>query len=138
MRHPLIILLALLFPTGAMAQSLTWEKERLATTISPDDTASSVEFHFKNGADHPVLVKQVVASCSCVKASTEPRSYAPGESGLISLTATRKGRPRVRAIRVYVMTDEAGIRPYELRLEVTETPQNLPSKRSPAINVAPH
>jgi hypothetical protein len=48
------------------------------------------------------------------------RDYAPGESGEIPFTYSPKGRWGARAYRVYVVTDEKGVRPYQLRLEVTE------------------
>jgi hypothetical protein len=51
----------------------------------------------------------------------EKRDYAPGESGEIPFTYSPKGRWGARAYRVYVVTDEKGVRPYQLRLEVTET-----------------
>jgi hypothetical protein len=78
-------------------------------------------YRFTNTGDQTVRIRSVPASCGCVAAKPEKRDYAPGESGTIPFTYSPKGRWGTRAYKVMVVTDEKGVRPYQLRLEVTET-----------------
>ncbi len=115
-----IFFLSLLLPAAVWAQALEWEKPRVAVQVVQGGDKVSSEFRFENTSDHTVRIKSVPASCYCVVARPEKRDYAPGESGVLPFTYAPKNRPGVRAYRLYVVTDEKGIRPYELVLEVTE------------------
>ncbi len=115
-----ILLLALLLPCAARAQALAWEQTRTAMKVVQGGDKGTSEFRFKNTSAQPVRIKWVTESCNCVAAKPEKRDYAPGETGVLPLTYTPKGSPGARAYRLFVITDEKGIRPYELKLEVTE------------------
>lgn len=121
------LLLALLLPMTTWAQSLQWETTRLSISIPPDRDKGAAEFRFQNIGTQPVIIKHTAAGCSCVTPQFEPRAYAPGESGVISLAVARKGRPSLRAFRIYVATNEKDIRPYELVVEVTEYAKKPPN-----------
>lgn len=122
-----LVLLAIFFTSAAWAQSLEWEKPRVAIIVSPGGGKTACEFRFTNKSNQPVRIKTVPASCGCIAPKPDKRAYAPGESGVLPVTYSPKGRPGVHAYRLYVVTDEKGIRPYELVLEVNET-----SKAEPA------
>lgn len=115
------LVLALFLPAAAWAQSLEWEKPRVAIRVSPSTGKAACEFRFTNKSDQPVRIKAAPATCSCVAPKPDKRAYAPGESGVMPVIYSPKGRPGVRAYRLYVVTDEKGVRPYELVLEVNET-----------------
>lgn len=115
-----ILLAFFLTASACWAQSLAWEQTRLAIQLPRDGGKGAAEFHFKNTGDRPVLIKQAAASCNCIVTQTEQRLWVPGESGSIPLTVAPKGRPGQRAFRIYVVTDEKDVRPYELTLEVSE------------------
>lgn len=118
--------LTIILPAAAWAQSLEWEKPRVAIIVSPSGGKTACEFRFTNKSNQPVRIKAAPASCSCVAPKPDKRAYAPGESGLLPVTYSPKGRPGLRAYRLYVVTDEKGIRPYELVLEVNETSEAEP------------
>lgn len=115
-----LAILAWLLTASAWAQSLEWGQTRLAIQLPRDGGNGAAEFHFKNSGDRPVFIKQAAASCNCVSTKFDHRMTDPGESGVVSLTVSPKGRPGTRAFRIYVTTDEKGVRPYELTLEVSE------------------
>jgi hypothetical protein len=114
----LLLLAALAAP--ALAQSLHWEQPTVAVESREGAGPVAGVFRFTNAGDRTVRIRAVPASCGCVVARPARRDYAPGQSGEIPFTYSPKGRWGTRAYRVYVVTDEKGVRPYPLRLEVTE------------------
>jgi hypothetical protein len=114
----LLFLLAL--TATAAAQSLQWEQPTVAIEAVEGGGKVAGAFRFTNTGESTVRIRSVPASCGCVVAKPAKRDYAPGESGEIPFTYSPKGRWGARAYRVYVVTDEKGVRPYQLRLEVTE------------------
>ena len=104
----------------AAAQSLQWEQPTVAIEALEGGGKVAGAFRFTNTGKGPVQIRSVPASCGCVVAKPAKRDYAPGETGEIPFTYSPKGRWGARAYRVYVVTDEEGVRPYQLRLEVTE------------------
>jgi hypothetical protein len=114
-----LLLLAAMSATAA-AQSLQWEQSTVAIESVEGAGPVAGSFRFTNNGQQPVRIRSVPASCGCVVAKPRQRDYAPGESGEISFTYTPKGRWGARAYRIHVVTDEKGVRPYQLRLEVTE------------------
>jgi hypothetical protein len=114
----LIFLLAL--TAAAAAHSLQWEQPTVAIEAVEGGGKVAGAFRFTNTGESTVRIRSVPASCGCVVAKPAKHDYAPGESGEIPFTYSPKGRWGARAYRVYVVTDEKGVRPYQLRLEVTE------------------
>ena len=116
----LLLCLALLLPSAALAGGLTWEKTEVAVESLEGGGKVPGELRFTNTSDQPIRIRAVPASCGCIAAQPEKRDYAPGESGVIPFTYAPKRKWGTHAYRVYVVTNEPG-RPYELRLVVTET-----------------
>ena len=114
----LFLLVAL--ATTAAAQSLQWKESTVAIEAIEGGGKVAGVFRFTNTGNSTVRIRSVPASCGCVAAKPAKRDYGPGESGEIPFTYSPKGRWGARAYRVYVVTDEKGVRPYQLRLEVTE------------------
>jgi hypothetical protein len=115
------LLLLVAMASAAAGQALQWDQTTVA--IEAVEGAGKVPgaFRFTNKSDATIRIRSVPASCGCVVTKPAKRDYAPGESGEIPFTYSPKGRWGARAYRVYVVTDEKGVRPYQLRLEVTET-----------------
>jgi hypothetical protein len=115
------LLLLVAMTSAAAGQALQWDQTTVA--IEAVEGAGKVPgaFRFTNKSDATIRIRSVPASCGCVVTKPAKRDYAPGESGEIPFTYSPKGRWGARAYRVYVVTDEKGVRPYQLRLEVTET-----------------
>ncbi len=122
----LVLLIALLLPSAALAQALQWEKTRTPVEAAEGGGTVTAYFRFTNTSDQPVRIRSVPTSCGCMVGMPEKRDYAPGEQGSLALAYSPKGRQGVHAYRFYVVTDEKGVRPYELVLEVTETPRQKP------------
>jgi hypothetical protein len=115
-----VLLVLLAMAASAAAQSLHWDQTTVAIEAIEGGGKVPGVFRFTNKGDAMVRIRSVPASCGCVVTKPEKRDYAPGESGEITFTYSPKGRWGARAYRVYVVTDEKGVRPYQLRLEVTE------------------
>ncbi|MBE2181702.1 MAG: DUF1573 domain-containing protein [Chthoniobacterales bacterium] len=113
-----IVLLALAAPLAA--QGLKWENTTASLDLEPGGGKTSGEFRFTNTSDHTVTIRSVPASCGCVASKPEKLEYAPGENGIIPFTYTPKKKWGTFAYRLYVVTDEKGIKPYPLVVEVTE------------------
>jgi len=116
-----VLLLFLVLTAAAAAQSLQWDQTTVAVEAVEGGGKVPGVFRFTNTGDTTIHIRSVPASCGCVVAKPQKRDYAPGESGEIPFTYSPKGRWGLRAYKVLVVTDEKGIRPYQLRLEVTET-----------------
>ena len=114
-----LLLLVLTATTGA--QSLQWDHTTVAIEAVEGGGKVPGVFRFTNKGDTTIQIRSVPASCGCVVAKPQKRDYAPGESGEIPFTYSPKGRWGLRAYKVLVVTDEKGVRPYQLRLEVNET-----------------
>lgn len=114
-------LLLLVLTATAAAQSLQWDQTTVAIEAVEGGGKVPGVFRFTNKGDTTIQIRSVPASCGCVVAKPQKRDYAPGESGEIPFTYSPKGRWGLRAYKVLVVTDEKGVRPYQLRLEVNET-----------------
>jgi hypothetical protein len=117
-----ILTAILLLATSASlgAQALRWEETRIALDIPPGGGKTSGEFRFKNTSDTTVIIRSVPASCYCVTTKPAQTGYGPGESGVIPFTYSPKKRWGTFAYRLYVVTNEKGVQPYPLIVEVTE------------------
>lgn len=115
------LLLLLVLTATAAAQSLQWDQTTVAIEAVEGGGKVPGVFRFTNKGDTTIQIRSVPASCGCVVAKPQKRDYAPGESGEIPFTYSPKGRWGLRAYKVLVVTDEKGVRPYQLRLEVNET-----------------
>jgi hypothetical protein len=115
------LLLLLVLTATAAAQSLQWDQTTVAIEAVEGGGKVPGVFRFTNKGDTTIQIRSVPASCGCVVAKPQKRDYAPGESGKIPFTYSPKGRWGLRAYKVLVVTDEKGVRPYQLRLEVNET-----------------
>ncbi len=114
-------LLLLVLTATSGAQSLQWDQTTVAIEAVEGGGKVPGVFRFTNKGDTTIQIRSVPASCGCVVAKPQKRDYAPGESGEIPFTYSPKGRWGLRAYKVLVVTDEKGVRPYQLRLEVNET-----------------
>lgn len=115
------LLLFLAMAVTAGAQSLQWDQTTVAIEAVEGSGKVPGVFRFTNKGDTTIRIRSVPASCGCVVTKPEKRDFAPGESGEIPFTYSPKGRWGLRAYKILVVTDEKGVRPYQLRLEVTET-----------------
>lgn len=118
LRLTVIVLVALAAPLSA--QALKWESTTASLDLKPGGGKAPGEFRFTNTSDRTVVIRSVPASCGCVASKPEKLVYAPGESGVIPFIYTPKKKWGTFAYRLYVVTDEKGLQPYPLIVEVTE------------------
>ncbi len=84
----------------------------------PEDELITVEFKFKNVGTKPVTVLSLESGCSCLSASLDKATYAPGESG------TGKAEFKVGSFVgmhekiISVMTDDPTQQPWALPFHV--------------------
>ena len=107
----------LLFLATSLRAELLWEKPFQSFHRLPSDGHLETKFAFRNGGKTPVTVKKVRTFCGCTSAKLGKDTYAPGESGELSVRFTfgdRKG-PHRKIITV-ITDDKPG--PTELSLQV--------------------
>jgi hypothetical protein len=110
---PLLLLLA----ASAHAQ-LAWEKPVQRFERSPEDKAVEARYAFRNAGSAPITIRSLRSSCGCTTARLEQKTYAPGESGAVTLRFAFGDRKGAHRKGVTVHTDEQGAAPVVLLLEV--------------------
>lgn len=111
------LLLAGVLTASAARGQLAFETTVRRATADPDATTLVLDYPFRNTGVEPITIKAVRTCCGCTSAELAQRTYAPGESGVITLKllyADLTGRQRKT---VYVDTDVAA--PTALTLDVT-------------------
>jgi|GEM_PF-174992 len=80
--RPLAIAMALVVGS-ASAQLLKFDSIHQEASAKAEDTHLDIKFSFTNPSDKPVRVKALDSTCGCIKAQSDRRVYAPGETGEI-------------------------------------------------------
>jgi hypothetical protein len=65
------------------AAGLAFETTRLDFKVEIDQETVTAAFPFKNVSGREVKIIEVHSNCGCVRAETDKKSYAPGESGVV-------------------------------------------------------
>ncbi|MCB1226990.1 MAG: DUF1573 domain-containing protein [Verrucomicrobiales bacterium] len=60
---------------------LELDKPVIEVNPTPEQETVEVEFTFRNTGDKAITVKDISSTCSCLSASLDSRTYAPGASG---------------------------------------------------------
>jgi hypothetical protein len=77
----LALLLALLsLPTLSFA-AMRLDGDHVDVRPKPEDETAEVTFTFKNDGDKPVRILHLESQCSCLSATLDKPTYAPGEKG---------------------------------------------------------
>jgi len=114
----------------ASSEALDWKATTLNAGTAPLQSALDAAFEFSNRSSRPVAILDVTTSCSCLLAQPDKTTYAPGESGRISVHFTVGDRGGLYERTVTVRTDEPqGTANLTMRIEVPEpasvTPGNV-------------
>lgn len=96
---------------------LVWEKAIQNFHRLPSDGHLETKFAFRNAGKEPVTVRKVRTSCGCTSAKLVKDTYAPGESGEISVRFTFGDRKGPNRKIITVITDDKPD-PTELSLQV--------------------
>jgi len=85
MKTTALIPLFVLATTLACAAGLKFDTSTIELKATPSDEQLEAQFSFKNTGDSEVEVTDIDISCSCLKASTDQKVYAPGASGKLDV-----------------------------------------------------
>jgi hypothetical protein len=96
------------------AGALVWERQSVSIVVQPEQAGAVAEFSFRNGGSAPVSIVSMEPSCSCVTPSLAKETYAPGETGRLSVAFTTGGGAGTQEKSILVTTDEAGAQPTQL------------------------
>lgn len=99
------VLVAGLCPRSAHA-GLQWDRTIAELRAAPSAKEVEAEFTFKNTGNKPVRITRVVATCGCTTARTPKESFAPGESGNITVRFEFGDRRGLQQKRITVRTDD--------------------------------
>jgi hypothetical protein len=124
MRHVLALLLAC---AGARAD-LVFEKPVQEHHRMPDDGHLEAHFKFKNTGPGTVEIKRVKTSCGCTSAKLEKETYAPGESGYITVKFVFGSRRGPQRKIISVMSEDKREWRLDLRCWIGE-----PIRMAPAL-----
>ena len=117
LRVALSLCSAILFPVIPVRAGLIWEKAFQNFHRLPSDGHLETKFAFRNGGTKPVTVSKVRTSCGCTSAKLGKDTYAPGESGEVSVRFTFGDRKGPHRKIITVITDDKP-EPTELSLQV--------------------
>lgn len=97
------------FSLAAHAAGLDFPSKSMETTPEPDANLVNVDFPFSNKTEKPLIIKESVPNCSCVKISIKggKMDYAPGESGVLraSVDITNLSGEVEKSAAVYLAGD---------------------------------
>lgn len=99
------------FPLGFLGSlsavfALEWESRTQQISTGPFQSAADIVFSFKNTSAQPVTIRSLQTNCDCLDASTDQKTYQPGQSGRLTARFTVGDRLGVYQRSITVETDE--------------------------------
>ena len=104
-RRVFVFFLGLLWASHTHA--LTWQATTIESRTEPFQKALTLTFAFKNTDDRRVAILDLQTDCSCITASADKKTYAPGESGLVTAQFALDDRSGLYERHLTVVTDES-------------------------------
>ena len=77
----ILILLVLGFLPAAASAALRLDGDHVEVKPKPEDEVVTVTFSFKNDGDKTVRILHLESACSCLSATLDSPTYAPGQKG---------------------------------------------------------
>lgn len=96
---------------------LRWDKDELAFHPAPTDSTVTAEFAFTTTGRESVTIESVQASCACITAKADRKTYRPGEKGLVTAVFDLGQRTGVQDKKIAVKI-EGESEPVTLRMVV--------------------
>lgn len=56
------------------------------------DSLLAIDIRFKNTGDAPLIIKEVIQSCTCTSSKVDKNKYDQGEEGILAMTIDTKGK----------------------------------------------
>ncbi|MEX1191496.1 MAG: DUF1573 domain-containing protein [Brumimicrobium sp.] len=95
---------------------LTADKQVIDLGNAKEGDVLSAEFTIRNTGERPLSIKNLRFSCDCVEATTETKTLAPGEKGIVEMKFNTTGYKGHQVQSVYIEYSGAE---EELRLAIT-------------------
>jgi hypothetical protein len=99
--------------------ALVFEREVAAEAAAPSAETHESKFAFKNAGPTAVTISEIQTTCGCLGASSDKKTYQPGESGVVSATI-KLGSFEGEVIKsIYVLSDDPETPKRMLQMKVT-------------------
>ncbi|MCF7848417.1 MAG: DUF1573 domain-containing protein [Kiritimatiellales bacterium] len=97
---------------------LKWESKTVRAEVLPVQLKTTVAFQFKNKGKTPVEILKINPSCACLAPRLAKKSFAPGETGVLTVVFNLEDRigPQLKSLKVY--TGENPAQPDILYIDV--------------------
>lgn len=115
-----LILLSASFAFGQPAGAgLVFERDVASESASPSADTHESKFVFKNAGPRPVTISEIQTTCGCLGASSDKKTYEPGEIGVVTATI-KLGSFEGEVIKsIYVISDDPEASKRMLQMKVT-------------------
>lgn len=128
----IVFIFGILFAAEPAHAQLDWERTEIQTSVTAEDSEITAQFPFRNKGRRPVFIEEVKPDCGCTTTELAKWEYAPGDSGLLSVTFHFGQRVGQQTRTILVRTDDPD-RP-ETRLTLkADIPETL--EISPMVQV---
>lgn len=88
---------------------LVWEQKVIDLNVRPLQVEAQVEFGFENKGAHPVEIRSVRTTCSCLQATVSTNHIAANESGGITATFNFRQKTGSQRKGIIVQTSDSGM-----------------------------
>ena len=69
-------------------RALDWESTTSSKSTLPFQKILVLDFHFQNHSANLVQIQDIQTNCDCIEATTDKKTYTPGEKGVLHATFT--------------------------------------------------
>jgi len=104
---------------------LVWDKPNQEFQRQPEDKELKVDFAFKNDGETPVTITKVSSSCGCTTADLPKKTFAAGESGVLTSIFSFGARRGEQSKIITVFTDDKKETKLSLKCLITADPVTL-------------
>jgi len=123
------VAVVMMYAIPGLAQAgLTWKQQSVTLQAEPGIERLKADFAFENTGDTSITIESLTAECNCTTAQLDKATYAPGETGVVSMVFEPGDRRGPQIKQVVVATDDPD-RPrtmLEMRVSIRERVQVRP------------
>jgi hypothetical protein len=111
-------LLTTVSATERPSSALVWEQERILLSVLPGTESVEAVFLASNRGPAPVRITRIATNCGCTASAAPENAVKVGEEVRIPVKFTVGDRRGLQMTTVVIHTDEDGVAPQTLRLDV--------------------
>lgn len=109
----------LLLVASAAVAGLDWQTTLQEIKVHPLQASAVVTFGFTNAGSNVVNILDITSDCGCISGNVENKTFAPGESGAVTVTFDIGNRTGLQSKKLLVMTDDKAALPVHLTVSTT-------------------